>query len=130
MSDPENNTGLVAWLDQTSDKAEEVRDFYKEVVGWESSPVSMGDYDDFNMIPAGDDRPIAGICHARGGNADLPVGWLVYIVIENLDKSMEACARRGGKVIAGPKDLGEHGRFCVVEDPAGAVAALYEAAEG
>jgi predicted enzyme related to lactoylglutathione lyase len=130
MSDSKNNIGLIAWVDQTSEDAEKVRDFYEAVVGWQPSPVKMGDYSDFNMMRPDDDHPVAGVCHSRGHNADLPTGWLIYIIVENLDSSMEACTRMGGKVVAGPKDLGEHGRYCVVEDPGGALAALYQAGQG
>ena len=50
MSDP--NIGAIEWRDLTIDNAEQVKDFYRDVVGWKTEPVSMGDYDDFNMIDA------------------------------------------------------------------------------
>ena len=69
---------------------------------------------------------IAGICHTRDSNADLPPQWLIYITVENLDQSISSCKELGGKVIAGPKSMAGYGRYCVIEDPAGAVAALFE----
>ncbi len=33
---------------------------------------------------------------------------------------------RWGKIISGPKDMAGYGRFCTIEDPAGAVCALFE----
>jgi hypothetical protein len=48
-----------------------------------------------------------------------------YFTVANLDASIERCAELGGEVVVAPRDLGE-GQFCVVKDPAGAVAALYE----
>lgn len=56
----------------------------------------MGDYSDFNMIVAGTDQPTAGICHARGGT-----------------------------ILKAPQKAGA-GVYCVIDDPAGAVCALYE----
>ena len=76
---------------------------------------------------AADGRSVAGICHARGENASLPPAWLVYIVVADLDESMRRTTARGGKVLVPPKSMGAEARFCVIEDPAGAVAALYEA---
>ncbi len=117
-------TGKIGWVDMTVDDASTVRDFYKEVVGWGHEDVSMGDYADFAMTtPAGDG--VAGICHARGSNAELPGGWLVYITVADVEASAAACAANGGEVIVPVRGLAG-GRFCVIRDPAGATAALYQ----
>ena len=126
MSDDERpEIGSITWSDLTVPNAESVRDFYSSVAGWKPQPVSMGDYDDFNMTAPASGSPIAGICHARGGNADLPPQWLVYILVEDLDVSMDQCRAQGGEVISGPKGMGGS-RYCVIRDPAGAVAALFQ----
>lgn len=119
--------GTIGWVDLTVPDAEGVRDFYRDVVGWTSTDVAMGTYNDFAMVPPGAENAIAGVCHARGGNASLPAQWLIYVYVENLDRSIEACKARGGEVVAGPKSAGESGRYCVVRDPAGAHLALFEA---
>jgi predicted enzyme related to lactoylglutathione lyase len=116
----------MAWADLTVRDATKVRDFYSAVVGWEAVPVPMGGYSDFQMNLPGTDQPVAGICHARGANANLPSQWLVYITVADLDASLEACAKHGGMVIAEPRGMGSFGRFCVIKDPAGAVMALIE----
>ncbi len=116
--------GSIVWHDLTVPNADEVRAFYSQVVGWKSEPVSMGDYDDFNMISPDDGQCAAGICHARGSNAKLPPQWLIYISVADADEAAAKCKKLGGKIIDGPRDMGE-GRFCVIRDPAGAVAALY-----
>jgi hypothetical protein len=115
--------GTITWQDLTVRDAAGLRDFYAAVVGWTSEPVRMGDYADFTMNADGE--AIAGVCHARGGNADLPAQWLIYITVEDLDHSIEECLRLGGSVIAPPRGL-SGGRFCVIRDPAGAVCALYQ----
>jgi hypothetical protein len=121
-----SDIGKIGWIDITVDDAEGLRDFYAHVVGWKPEPVDMGEYADFNMTMPENGTPAAGICHAREGNATLPRQWLVYIVVENADESAAACTEKGGKVLVGPKDIGG-GRFAVIEDPSGAVAALYQA---
>lgn len=117
--------GEIGWIDLTVDDANAIRDFYEQVVGWNADPVSMGDYDDFNMCPPGSSDSVAGVCHARGGNAGLPVQWLIYITVDDVDASIARCQELGGSVVSGPRDLAG-GRFCVIRDPAGAVAALYQ----
>lgn len=122
---PKPEIGAIGWIDLTIDSAESIRDFYASVTGWKPSPVSMGSYEDFNMCAPGSRQPMAGICHARGGNADLPPVWMVYITVEDVDTSAALCVEMGGEIVVDPKDMGAMGRYCVIRDPAGAVAALF-----
>mgnify|MGYP005706623399 CR=1 FL=1 len=115
--------GAIEWCDLTVNDAEKVRDFYCDVVGWKSEPVSMGDYDDFNINLPDSGETLAGVCHARGSNANLPAQWLMYVRVEDADASAAKCASLGGKVLDGPRDMGKM-RFCVIQDPEGAVLAL------
>jgi predicted enzyme related to lactoylglutathione lyase len=120
--------GSITWLDLTVPDAEKVKDFYSKVVGWKAAPISMGDYNDFNMNSPENGRTKAGICHKRGGNAQLPSQWLIYITVKNADESATLCTVNGGKVLVGPKDMSGYGRYCIIADPAGAVCALFEPA--
>ncbi len=122
----ESNVGRIGWIDLTVEHAEQLRDFYGAVVGWRHSPVDMGGYSDFTMLAPADDAPTAGVCHARGANADLPPQWLIYITVDDLDASLAQCSERGGEVVVGPKGMGSAGRYAVIRDPAGAAAALFE----
>ena len=118
--------GTVTWQDLTVEDAERIRDFYASVVGWSPQPVSVGAHSDFVMMADGSE--IAGICHARGANAALPPVWLIYITVEDLDHSIAECQRLGGALLTTPRSYGG-GRYCVIKDPAGAVCALYQAAD-
>lgn len=120
------------WTDLTVPDAERTRTFYEAVVGWTSQPVAMDGYNDHCMYrPGHDQTPVGGICHARGENANIPPVWLVYITVAHLDTSLEACLRLGGRVLAPARDV-QGSRMAIIQDPAGAVAALYQpaAAEG
>ena len=120
--------GSITWSDLTVPNAEEVKDFYNKVVGWESVPVSMGDYSDYNMNAPDSGKTKTGICHKRGGNSDFPSQWLIYITVKSADESAKLCEQNGGKVLIGPKEMSGYGRYCIIEDPAGAVCALFEPA--
>lgn len=121
-----SNFGKILWQDLTVDDAESVKDFYKQVVGWESSVVDQGDYNDFNIHPqAGSEEVIAGICHKRGELKNFPSQWLMYITVENLDKSIEKTKALGGKIVDGPKKMGKSS-YAIVQDPAGAYFVLFE----
>jgi len=118
-------TGKIGWTDLTVPDATGIRDFYAAVVGWRPEAVDMDGYADFNMVPPGDDDAVAGICHARGQNANIPPVWLVYITVENLAASLAEATKRGATVVDGPREAGGGG-FAVIRDPAGAVCALYQ----
>ena len=127
MSDAaETQVGTIGWRDLTVDDAEGIRDFYAGVVGWKSESLSMGEYDDYCVIAPSSGQTVAGICHARGSNADLPPLWLIYINVEDVDAAAEKCKDLGGELIVAPREMGG-GRFCVINDPAGAVCGLYRA---
>ncbi len=120
----ETETGTMSWADLTVPDAAAVRDFYQAVVGWKSTALDMGGYDDYCMNLPSSGTTVAGICHARGVNAALPPVWLLYITVADIDASLRRCLELGGTVIAGPTDMGSQGRCCVIRDPAGAVVAL------
>jgi uncharacterized protein len=118
--------GSIGWIDLTVPDAERIRDFYQSVTGWAPSPVDMRGYQDYCMHPAPDSEPVAGICHARGENAAMPPQWIIYITVDDLEESVRRCTELGGKLRVPVRSMGPSGRFCVIEDPAGAVAALFE----
>jgi predicted enzyme related to lactoylglutathione lyase len=124
MSESKPQVGSVVWRDLTVKDADAVQNFYSEVVGWKGRAEADCD-GDFNMLtPNGD--VAAGICYARGVNANLPPQWLIYISVEDVKKSAGRCVELGGKIIHGPRKLGKKD-FCVIQDPAGAVAGLITA---
>jgi hypothetical protein len=118
--------GSIGWIDLTCDNADEVRDFYSAVIGWEAASVEMGDYEDYCMMQEDSDNPLTGICHKRGENAEIPTQWLIYITVEDLMKSVAKCLELGGKTLTEPRFTDGQGGFCVIQDPAGAVCALYQ----
>jgi predicted enzyme related to lactoylglutathione lyase len=118
--------GKIGWVDLTVEDAPSIRDFYRQVTGWTVDELSMGDYSDF-VMKCGEEA-VAGVCHARGSNAGQPSGWMIYIVVEDLDQSLAACQEAGGRVRVPVRDMGGEGRFAVIEDPSGSVCALYQGA--
>ena len=123
-------TGFIKWADLTVDNTEAVVDFYQGVVGWNAMGLPVEGREDYVMTHPETGDTAAGICHQAGSNEGLPQQWLVYVTVDDLDDSIEACDRLGGKVVFGPRESEMMGRWCVVEDPAGAVMALTELTPG
>ena len=122
----QSKIGTVGWIDLTVPDATAIRDFYQKVVGWKHAPVSMGEYDDFCMIPQNSEDPVSGICYAKGANKDLPPSWIIYIVVENLEASLKDVKTLGGEMLSEVKKIPGQGQYCIIKDPAGAVSALYQ----
>lgn len=112
--------GSIVWTDLTVESADEVRDFYKKVIGWEHEGVSMGEYNDYVMKANSADGGTSGICHARGINANVPAQWMIYVTVADVNESAKYCVDNGGKVLDGPRMMGNN-NFAVIQDPAGAV---------
>jgi predicted enzyme related to lactoylglutathione lyase len=126
MADEKPEMGTVGWMDLTVPDAATVRDFYQSVAGWKVQECDMGGYSDYIMTTAGG-KAVGGVCWARGTNAGLPPVWLMYINIPDMDASIASVLALGGKVLAGPKNMGA-ARYAVIEDPAGVKSALYQPA--
>jgi uncharacterized protein len=114
--------GKILSADVTVDHSESVRDFYKNVIGWEHSEYKRGDYTDYFMTTT-DGQPVAGICERAGSLANLPLVWLVYFGVKDLKASLEACHNLGGKVLSNPQGEGR-GSYAIIEYPAGAICGL------
>ena len=116
--------GSIGWIDITVPDADGLRDFYRDVVGWDTTSVDMGGYSDHCMDVKGTGQSVAGICHARGTNEGLPGGWMIYITVADVAASAARCRELGGEVLVEPTTSGM-GTMCVMRDPSGAVAALF-----
>lgn len=123
----ENKIGHMAWLDLSVNNADEVKSFYQDVVGWQSSEVSMGDYNDYAML-TNEGEAVAGICHAKGCNIDIPPAWLPYFLVDNIEQAAQAVQDKGGSMVTEIKSMGDD-KYAVIKDPAGAVCAIYQKAK-
>ncbi len=119
--------GMIASVDLTVSDADRIRDFYQSVIGWKYMPLDMGNYADYIMTTT-DDQPTSGICHKRGSNAALPSVWMVYFIVADMSTGLQAVERLGGTVLVRPAQA-EGSRYGVIQDPSGAICALYEVGE-
>lgn len=120
------NPGTIGWIDMATENAEQIRDFYASVVGWESEAVPVEDHHDFVITPAGGTEPVAGICHNKGPNADVPGGWMIYIHVDDLSASLESCVSLGGEKVGEVRTMAGYGKSCVIKDPSGSMCVLFE----
>ena len=46
---------------------------------------------------------------------------MTYVTVDDVDATAKNAQQLGGKVLMGPQDIPTVGRFCVIQDPQGAV---------
>lgn len=122
-----NSIGSVVSADLTVPDADSVRDFYKEVIGWEVEHMKMtdesGEYADYVMKDA-EGTWVGGVCHAKGANLDIPPQWIVYINVADISESISKCLALGGRIIKESRSSEGILQYAIIEDPAGAVLGL------
>jgi predicted enzyme related to lactoylglutathione lyase len=57
----------------------------------------------------------------------MPSSWLSYVAVEDVDASAARAKELGASILAEPFDVMEHGRMAMVQDPTGALFALWQA---
>lgn len=127
MEDKQSKLGQIVWADLTVENSTDLKDFYKEVIGWDVHNVTMKDgeeeYHDYAMMSS-PENATGGVCTKRGVNKGIPSQWIIYISVENVAESLAKALEMGGKSIHEIKNKEGNLQFAIVEDPAGAVFGL------
>jgi predicted enzyme related to lactoylglutathione lyase len=107
-----------------TDDAGKALAFYKKVFGWSSKELKFGE-SVYNELAREGGKGAGGI---TGKSMPSPNAWLSYVVVDDVDASAKRAALLKGKVLAPPADIPNIGRFAVIQDPTGAVLALFKGA--
>jgi predicted enzyme related to lactoylglutathione lyase len=111
--------GAFSWCELITKDVEAAKRFYTSLFGWttEDFPVEGMTY---TVVKAGD-RPVGGIMNIPPDcKTGTPV-WGTYVTVGDVDATAGNAAALGGKILVQPRDIPGVGRFCVIEDPQGAV---------
>jgi len=120
--------GSFVWCELMTSDTAAADTFYKKVVGWTSVPFAPdGSYIVFNN-PSGDG--VAGMMKLpdEAKQMGAPPHWMMYVGTPNVDQTAMRIAQLGGHVVKQPTDLPGTGRFAVVQDPFGAMFAIFQPA--
>lgn len=97
--------------------------FYNELLGWqlkESNAAGMA----YHEISVGEGKRFGGMYQMTAEFGDMPSHWMSYVAVDDVDASAKRVEELGGKVCVPPTDIPGTGRFCVINDPAGATLSL------
>ena len=119
--------GTFCWPELSTRDLGAAKSFYGDLFGWQPNEVasSMGNY----VILSAGDRQAAGLCaqSEEQRQQGIPPNWLSYVSVPDADAAAAKAKELGGRVLHGPFDVMEEGRMAVIQDPTGAVFALWQA---
>jgi uncharacterized protein len=113
--------GAFVWHENHSTDVEKAKSFYTELLGWEVEVWKPGEMD-YPMIMVGEHMH-GGFWTAQGG---APSHWLGHVLVDDVDEAARRAGAGGGKVLYGPEDIPEIGRFALISDPQGAVISAFK----
>ncbi|MBT1711419.1 hypothetical protein KK062_24465 [Fulvivirgaceae bacterium PWU5] len=122
----EYHIGAIVSADLTVSNANQLKDFYAQVIGWTPEELKMGDnhdYADYVMKDSGGNWA-GGVCEAKGANTGIPAQWIVYINVRDIKDSVEKCRELGGKIVKEAFDSHGNYIYAMLQDPFGAILAV------
>src|SRR3984893_14671438 len=113
--------GRFVWHELMTTDTDAASDFYSHVVPWKTQDSGMPSY---TLWMSGKYRA-AGLMVLPEEGASAPPHWIIYIGTPDVDATVEAAEKLGGKVLKGASDIPNVGRFAVLSDPQGAAFAVF-----
>lgn len=117
--------GDIVWNELGTPNTQKAKDFYGKVFGWEFSDTPVGDMT-YTLITTNGKQCGGMWAIPKDQQSDIPPHWMSYILVENVDKSLEEIVNHGGSILKPADNAGDMGRFAIIKDPTGAYIALWE----
>ena len=118
--------GEFCWNELLTDDPKKAAAFFGELVGWTSEEMDMGALGTYYVQKRGE-ADAAGMMQMPPG-VQAPPSWLPYISVSDVDATTVKAKGLDAQVLHDPTDIPKIGRFAVLQDPAGAVLAIFKAA--
>jgi predicted enzyme related to lactoylglutathione lyase len=119
--------GSFCWMELNTTDQAAGKHFYTSLFGWDAMEFPMGPSEIYTIFQMqGKDCSAACTLRKDLQAQGVPSHWMLYIAADDVDTSTKRAAEVGGKVMAGPFDVGESGRMSVIQDPTGAVFCLWQ----
>jgi predicted enzyme related to lactoylglutathione lyase len=118
--------GAFGWHELLTGDLAGAQRFYGEVFGLAASALEipgLGPY----WVFSGGGAPLAGAL-PMPPEATAPAQWLPYVLVEDVDATAARARALGAKPHAAPADVPGVGRYAVLDDPTGAMFAVFRTA--
>ncbi len=118
--------GTFCWPELATTDQPKAKEFYTRLFGWgfDDSPIGEGQV--YTMLKLGG-RQVGALFQMGKEQAGMPPHWSAYVAVASADEAAKQAASLGGKIAMEPFDVMDHGRMAVIQDPQGAMVAVWQA---
>jgi uncharacterized protein len=119
--------GTFSWVDLATTDAEAAKAFYTGLFGWKTEEGDTGGGAMYTTCRLGGDA-VCGIFEvsANAGAAGVPPAWTSHVTVADADAAASRAKELGGRLVSEARDVLDAGRMAVLEDPQGAVFAVWQ----
>jgi hypothetical protein len=122
--------GTLSWAELATTDPAAAKKFYSGLFGWSfvDSPMGPGPEDIYTRAQIGG-KDVGALYPMRPEQRrqGIPSNWLAYVTVTSADEAAGRARSLGGTVIAEPFDVMTLGRMAMLQDPAGAMFAVWQA---
>ena len=115
--------GALTWNELQTSDLDAAIEFYCRLLGMERGETM--DEIDYTLLRV-QGTEVAGVVQIAPDWGPAPPSWLVYFDADNVDETVAQAQTLGGGVIVPATDVPDIGRFAVLQDPQGAVFAVFK----
>jgi uncharacterized protein len=125
---PEYAPGTFCWVELGTTDGEAAKKFYTELFGWTFNDSPIGPGMVYTMLKR-DGKDVGALYKMpeEMTSQGIPPNWLSYASTANADETAEKAKSLGGTLMKEPFDVMDVGRMAVIQDPTGAVFAIWQA---
>ena len=127
---PENKPGSFCWVELGTTNAAAAKTFYKDLFGWDyhDSPASPEMPDMIYSMIKLNGRDVGGLYELSSDMLQhgVPSHWLSYVSVTNADEATAQAKAAGATAMKEPFSVGDSGRMSVLQDPTGAMFAVWQ----
>ncbi len=122
MSNVYQQHGAFSWAELMTTDPEAAKSFYSKLFGWSMKDMPMEGMT-YTVLGPSPEQQMGGLMQLPPESEGCPPHWGVYVTVDDVDSTAETAEALGGKLLVPPRDIPNVGRFCVIQDPQGAVLA-------
>ena len=116
-----------SWVDLGTSDQNAAKKFYGELFGWSYEDMPIDDKSVYSMSKLkGKDAAAISTLSEEMASQGVPPNWLSYVSVKNADDMAKKARKLGATIVKEPFDVFDVGRMAVIQDPTGAVFALWQ----
>jgi predicted enzyme related to lactoylglutathione lyase len=119
---PEFKPGTFCWVELGTTDGEAAKKFYTELFGWGFEDIPLGPDKVYTILKL-NGKDVGAVMPLQG----IPPNWLSYVSVTSADESAAKAKSLGANLMKEPFDVMDVGRMAVIQDPTGAVFAIWQA---